>query len=360
MLQDELNQQFGFLVPEPIVALMAETIAIADEKGTTDFSTTTGGLIFSGYFNHLLSLRSDSQATTNWSRNPNRRYPLTPVEFFPIFTAGVDGIVWGPLVHAPELQLAEYPWAEYSPMDEGTDRCCLLGQDSIAALEQILSDKLNIIENCSDENYGWDEHDRKAFIEKLAASLKLQVSATKARDFAQWTSTPIVPFIPPNYRFLATSDGVGVLAQGDRFHNDSQELQLADSVEECHELVRRYLASNHPATALGIIREFYLQEVLDLEPIAADWIEIYEQLDRSILAREIERVVLHEQHQKEFNQDTVKSIMTVTLIGYSDENIGLSTNMSLAEFLLDKRDPWDAFLGRKMHPPKPSPSLPPP
>jgi hypothetical protein len=340
MLQDELNQQFGFLVPEPIMALMAEIITIADEKDTTDFDETTAGLMFSGYFNHLLSLRSDPQATTDWSRNLSGRYPFTPVEFFPVFTAGVDGIAWGPLVHAPELQLADYPWAEYSPMEHEGDRCCLLGQNSIEALEQILSERLAIIENRTDEDYGWDEQAQEALIYKLAASLNLQVSATKSRDFSHWTSTPIVPFIPPNYRFLATSDGVGVLAPADRFHSDSQELQLADSVEECHELVQRYLASHHPATALGIIREFYLQEVLDLEPISADWIEIYEQLGRSILAREIEHGVLYEQHQKERrDEDTVSSMTTVELIRFNDETIASSTTMSLAEFLLDKLSP---------------------
>jgi hypothetical protein len=340
MLQDELNQKFGFSVPESIVALMAQIIAIADKEDTIDFDRITAKLMFSGYFNHILWLRSDPQETTNWSRNSSGRYPFTPVEFFPVFTAGIDGIAWGPLVHAPELQLADYPWAEYAPMEHGTDRCCLLGQDSIEALEQILSDKLDIIENCSDENYGWDEDDQKTLIYKLADSLNLQISATKARDFSQWTSTPIVPLIPPNYRFLTTRDGVGALAPVDRFHSDSQELPLADSVEECHELVRRYLASNHPATALGIIREFYFQEMPGLELISADWIEIYERLDRSVLAREIERGVLHEQHQKEFiSEDTVKSISTVQLIRYSDEEIKSSMNMSLAEFLLDKPDP---------------------
>jgi hypothetical protein len=322
MLQGELNQQFGFLVPEPIVALMAEIIAIADEKGTTDFGTTTGGLMLSGYCGHLLSLRSNPQATLDWSRNLNGRYPLTPVEFFPIFTAGVDGIAWGPLVHAPELQLADYPWAEYSPMEHETDRCCLLGQDSIAALEQILSERLDIIENCSDKDHDWDKNDQEAFIYHLASSLKIQVSATKARDFSQWTSTPIVPFIPPNYRFLATSDGVGVLAPADRFHSDSQALQLADSVEECHELVQRYLANHHPATALGIIREFYCQEMPDLASISADWIEIYERLDRPFLAREIKRAVLYEQHQKEqINEDAVNSMTTVKLIHFNNETI---------------------------------------
>jgi hypothetical protein len=339
MLQDELNQQFGFLVPEPIVALMDQIIAIADETGTINFDETTVGLMFSGYFNYHLWLRSDPQATTDWSRNSSGRYPFTPVEFFPGFTAGIDGIAWGLLVHAPELQLADYPWAEYAPMEHGTDRCCLLGQDSIEALEQILSEKLDIIENCSDESYRWDEHNQKALIYQLAASLNLQVSATKARDFSQWTSTPIVPFIPSNYRFLTTSDGVGVLAPVDRFHSDSQELPLADSVKECHELVQRYLASNHPATALGIIREFCFQEMPELESISEDWIEIYKRLDRSVLAREIERGVLHEQHQKEFiSEDTVKSISTVQLIRYSDEEIESSMNMSLAEFLLDKPD----------------------
>lgn len=262
------------------------------------------------------------------------------MEFFPVFTAGIDGIAWGPLVHAPELQLAEYPWTEYSPMDNETDRCCLLAEDSVKALEQILSEKLDLIEDCPDEAYGWDDHNRKALIHRLSAALNLQISATKARDFHQWTSRPIVPFTPPNWRLLQTSDGVGVLASADRFHSDTQALKLADSIDECHELVQRYLASNHPATALEIIREFYFQEMPDLEPISSDWIKIYEQLDRSTLAREIDREVLHEKHQKEFIDDnTVESMMTVKLIRYNDQDVEPTTNMTLTEVLLNNFEP---------------------
>ncbi len=338
-LQDDLNQKFGFSVPKPIVALMAQIIAIADEKGTTDFDKTMAGLMFSGYFSHYLWLRSDPQTTIDWSQHSTGRYTYTPVEFFPVFTAGIDGISWGPLVHAPELQLADYSWAEYSPMDHGTDRCCFLGQDSIEALEQILSEKLDLIENCPDENYTWDDHDREALIHRLSASLNLQVSATKARNFHQWKSRPIVPFIPPNWRFIPTSDGVGVLAPADRFHSDSQGLKLVGSIDECHELVQCYLGSDHPATALAMIREFYFQEMPDLEPIAADWIEIYERLDRSTLSREIYRGVQDERHLKEVSSHDISEPLETILIRYRDQDVEPTTDMSLTEFLFNNPNP---------------------
>lgn len=82
----------------------------------------------------------------------------------------------------------------------------------------------------------------------------------------------------------------GVLAPAEAFCPEGSATWGSHSVEECLERVGQSLRLGYPATALGIIREFYGWDCsCCLEDLAQPWIKIYQQLNRPLLAREVER-----------------------------------------------------------------------
>ncbi len=303
---DALAQTFGFPVPEMMVGLIERVMERFSRGDDAAISPSLGsdalGLIFSPYCstaidqwksrhsggrndlsnhdlsNHDLSNHDPTQDTG--------RYSSTPFELFPMLFSGCDGIHWGPVVHAPELQRPDYPWAEHNPAACEDMRFCGLGADTAEAIAQLLSDHLGCLAPSDND----DDLNQARSIHEISQSLALKPSGAKARDLSAWACRPVIPFIPSGWRFVATSDGAGVLAPSEAFCPELPAAWESHSVDECLERVGQSLRRGYPATALGIIREFYWWDCsYSLESLAQPWIEIYQHLNRPLLAREVER-----------------------------------------------------------------------
>jgi hypothetical protein len=70
------------------------------------------------------------------------RYDSTPCELFPFGWPGVDGVHYGYVVHAPELQLPDYPVGHYCPAD--SDGVVVKGKcttEGLAAIARVWRNK---------------------------------------------------------------------------------------------------------------------------------------------------------------------------------------------------------------------------
>jgi hypothetical protein len=288
MITDSLFKSFGFSIHKTVISLIERCIEISERDDYAArpslFGYDAPGLIFAPYLLNAIRLFQGD----NILGLDTGRYSSTPFELFPVLCFGVDGIHWGPVVHAPELGLEDYPWAEHDPSQLMGRQFCRFASNSPQAIEQVLSDNLGRLA-LADRDELKDRWNEAEFITEISGLLSLNPSISKARDFSAWGCHPVIPFVPAGWHFAMTSDGVGVLAPIELFCPNDPNSFNSCSIEECLELVQHYLNQDYPATALGFIREFYWKTQPNLEKISDLWIEIYTRLNRPVLTREIER-----------------------------------------------------------------------
>jgi hypothetical protein len=287
-LSASFTEIFGFPMPKTVVDFIGQTIEISERENYAEklSSSDAPGIIFAHYCFYSVQRFQ----CRDYAIGETGRYSSTPFEIFPILRYGGDGIHWGPMVHAPELELEDYAWAEHNPCEYSS---YLLGSNSSDAIEQILSDNLGRLAS-SDE----DPLNEAGFIREISTMLSLAPSASKARDLSQWVFPLVVPLVPTGWHYVATSDGVGVLAAASAFCSEVPECWGSGSLDECMERVQSYLRQGYPATALGIIREFHRKAMPGLEDLAPQWMEIYTQLNRPLLAREVDRELQKERERQ--------------------------------------------------------------
>jgi hypothetical protein len=288
MIVDSSFQSFGFSIPKTVVSLIERCIEISERDDYAArpslFGYDAPGLIFAPYLLNTVRLFQGDKTLIS----DTGRYSSTPFELFPVLCFGGDGIHWGPVVHAPELGLEDYPWAEHNPSQLMGRQFCCFASNSPQAIEQVLSDNLARIAlpDCDELKDQWDEAE---FITEISGFLSLNPSVLKARDLSALDCHPVIPWVPVGWNFVMTSDSVGVLAPIDSFCPNAPDSFDSRSIDECLERVQHYLNQDYPATALGFIREFYWKTQPNLEEISDSWIEIYTRLNRPVLAQEIER-----------------------------------------------------------------------
>jgi hypothetical protein len=216
--RDTVSEKLGVLAPKELVRLAQW---MYDRSGGDPYEC-------SGLFCRFTGIGASDAAA---------RYDSTPPEMFPFGVPGVDGLHYGFLVHAPELEADDYPVGYICPMGsdgvlvEGVGTC-----DGIASIIRLWGDKA---------------HD----------SMRRELSAgylqpTKAADKA--IAVDEVIHIPAGWEFLPSSDGVGVLAPANLFAPEVPVvLDQYGPVEPFLAAAREAISASHLGTALFYLREGY-------------------------------------------------------------------------------------------------------
>jgi hypothetical protein len=258
-----LSAAFGFPAPKSFVEFMSVIYELSDgnwHDGMKLFARSTGRDLVTS----------------------ECRYTLTPPELCPFASMGVDGDHDGYVIHAPELGNDDYPVGGYVPMD--SCGVWLIGNNTIKAIEHYLS--------CTLEFEGKQITDAKdaqtlRSVQVLAQTLRIDPTAERAYENSgpDGRGLPIIPKAPVGWRFLPSSDGVGVLAPEAAFGPDpllTCPMEPVDSVRIADDAFSR----NYPAAALYYLREAFWNtcDVQIQQGICRRLILVYHALSRPFLA----------------------------------------------------------------------------
>jgi len=192
-------------------------------------------------------------------------YDSAPCELFPIGYPGVDGVHFGYLVHAPEIDADDYPICRFCPMD--SDGVTIEGMDTYDGIASIMCfwGSATIYPNTPQ----WDS----------------------AVDCARDKERKPVPVknaiqIPTDWRFESSSDGVGVLAPLSLFSSDGFiTIDPYGPAEPFEQAAADAVQDGHLATALFYLREGYwhnwTEKPIGLARLLCD---VYDKLNRQPLA----------------------------------------------------------------------------
>src|SRR5664279_635414 len=114
LLIDRLSAAYGFTIPQALGEIVLR--AIGWEERTNDPERirphyTDGIGFYLEIFDDVIFGTAEPLSYV-----PTSRYEIEPPEFFPFGRPGADGISYGYLVRAPELNAAELPVYEMEPM----------------------------------------------------------------------------------------------------------------------------------------------------------------------------------------------------------------------------------------------------
>ena len=126
------------------------------------------------------------------------RYQQTPIELFPFGSIGCDGIHYGFVIHTTNEE--DFPSGEICPMD--SDGVVVISSNSKSLFQNLL----------------WNEENLDTFL-PLIKELKLQPIVAERRRYDENGDTLRISVKPKSgWKYLGTSDGVGVLAE-DKYFN---------------------------------------------------------------------------------------------------------------------------------------------
>ena len=164
-------------------------------------------------------------------------YDSAPCELFPIGYPGVDGVHYGYLVHAPELEADDYPICHFCPLD--SDGVTIEGVDTHSGIASIMSFWGSAA--IYPDILGWNGAADRAREKK-----KQSIAVNSAIQ------------IPTGWRFESSSDGVGVLAPLSLFASDGFiTIDPYGPVEPFVHAAASAVRNGHLATALFYLREGY-------------------------------------------------------------------------------------------------------
>ncbi|MDQ5823613.1 MAG: hypothetical protein M3441_05285 [Chloroflexota bacterium] len=232
------------------------------------------------------------------------RYPSTPPELFPFVDMGVDGVHLGYVIHAPELNLRDYPVGEHSPMDPGG--VYLVGNNTNEALENLMSEQLEYIAHDLDEAEEGPELEGRGveLIQRIAHLLDLAPDGSKAdrRYGPEGNGLSVVPFVPIGWQYVPSSDGIGVLAPVEAFAPMPLELyDRSQLAEDYIQAADQAFAEGFPATALYYLRQGRWRHWTDdaaNDAFSVRLIGTYSVLGRFSLAEVVERERVKQQRQR--------------------------------------------------------------
>ncbi|MGH1347576.1 MAG: hypothetical protein ACRBN8_38825 [Nannocystales bacterium] len=237
-----LADAYGVKPPRVLVDLAQTAFVHATREGfvnDTDY-LSYGGLGF--------DLAGFAQRPV-WPDCEPHSYPCTPPELFVFGSPGVDGIHYGFLVYAAELQ--PYPFAALNPMST---------RSGVRAL------------GATDDERG--------------ALLGPGRSGAAVFDPA-WPA--VEPVVPEGWRYVTTSDGVGVLAPKEAFGDRPMvDVGYYAALAPVERAATRALMQGHPATSLRVLREFFANnhqgDAVSARAVLRLMAQAYRALDRPLLA----------------------------------------------------------------------------
>jgi hypothetical protein len=269
--RESLTASFGFPVPPAFVTLLN---ALCHDCGSAEAAFE----------------RVDE--SLHWLlRGEDQRYPQTPPELFPIAGSGVDGGHFGYVIHAPELAASDYPIARFEPMDSGG--VYLLGTSTFEAVETHISTAL-----LYEQQHGWPSTLSFEWWPGVRIRLRhlgIDPDPAKAnRNYDGGDGKPVVPPVLDGWRYVPSSDGVGVLAPASKFHFAfAHSMVDRPNVSLVLDVASRHAADHFPATALWLLRECYWHTypaaAADTSALCRAIIDSYRSLGRPSLGAVVER-----------------------------------------------------------------------
>ncbi len=224
------------------------------------------------------------------------RYSQTPPELFPIGCFGVDGVHYGYVIHAPELEMTDYPIGEFCPMD--SDGAFLLGQNTLEAFENLISWKLRYLLRSAPEG---EEYLALLEMSKIVNRLGIYPAAEKGgRQFGpDGNGFPVRPAsIPEGWRYEVSADGIGVLAPREVFHPEPYIVRgRSFGSENWRSCSEEMLRQGYPATALLYLKDGFWFGDRGIPGIGTDELlerirEVYLQLNKPLLAEVVRRMLI--------------------------------------------------------------------
>lgn len=199
-----------------------------------------------------------------YATDTSARYDSTPCELFPFASAGVDGVHYGYLVHAPELISDDYPVCYYCPAD--SDGVVIEGANTYEGFASTIAVWGN--PELRPDRPEW----QLAFGQDYRDDIVIELASVVA--------------VPPNWTLLPSSDGVGVLAPSRLFGSRPVAIDPRGPVDAFLVAADAAIKKGHLATALFYLREGYwfnwFNHPIHLGELMCD---VYDKLGRSSLAK---------------------------------------------------------------------------
>lgn len=265
-LQDELSKHMGFHLPHAFVNVV---------KG---FSEKTGNL------QRGLELLEEYLGLAGGMQNSLEcRYESTPIEFFPFLSSGGDGVMYGYVIHAPELNHDDYPIGVFIPGEnEGVIH---IGDSTRLGLENLIS----------------YIHGESVFAEvdlDLLDRLEIRPTTMKARQVFKMTEGRYarpMPTIPSDFQHVMTSDGAGIVAHRSQFRQRKlKKWTYKENIE--HFLMRAAdeVADGFLGTALYHLKEgwwmkYHSSEEGNLKVLKDRIVFLYQKLGKALLSQTMEK-----------------------------------------------------------------------
>ncbi|GMQ63828.1 hypothetical protein [Vallitalea maricola] len=212
---------------------------------------------------------------------PELFYDDIPFELIPFSYNGYDGLNYSWVNLAPELNNDDYMCVSFAPGENGAQ---WLGNNTAQALTNILKAQLkdrkitNPNRLSKKEKKQWDN---------LVEVIGIDVDNNLKIESGGRINSTIKPIIPENYKYVQTMDGIGVLAQKRFFKNE--DLSLAELLvsESYLDIAKKYLLSNHAASALIVLKNARQKNGNSIELMQL-YKTAYEQLGRENHAKRLE------------------------------------------------------------------------
>lgn len=177
------------------------------------------------------------------------RYQQTPIELFPFGSSGCDGTHYGFVIHTPDEE--DNPSGEICPMD--SDGVIMIGNTSHELFQNLLTGPIAI------EKYS-----------ELLIKLQLEPVMSKNNRYdANGNGVRIKVNPKIGWRFIETTDGVGVFAE-EKYFDTSHELFTNDinrtkMVEKFEKLAEEMRYKGLHASQLFYLKELYWNEWTNYE-----------------------------------------------------------------------------------------------
>ncbi len=209
-------------------------------------------------------------------------YTNHPFELVPFAMNGGAGLQYGWAVLAEELGNRDFPCVAWAPSDL---HATWLGDDTRQALETLMVGAVRSWAHFGSEGESPDSDPEWAELCAcfgLAPNLSDPTIGAGAR-----VSRKILPLVPEGYRYVETSDGLGVLALDSLFGGASVHVNSAWFEDEHIAHARRHLDAGHAAAALVVLKATR-HENAHYAPTVIAMREVYRQLDRPLMVAQTE------------------------------------------------------------------------
>jgi hypothetical protein len=214
-------------------------------------------------------------------------YCADPPEMLVFGATGVDGIQLGFVVHTPELRLPDYRVVMIAPIGRDPE---VLGESTVEAVSHLVRVTMQSVGELSIEQ------------EERLSELRREFGAAFPGRRRPKNSFWPKPSVPAGYRFVRTTDGMGVVASRDAFSRRIPTKPSESGWGECDlalPLAKQALRAGAPASALVLCKDALADDfdAAEIPEVRACCVQAYEELGRPLHARRAAKMKLPSRHE---------------------------------------------------------------